>query len=98
MVKVIYTQGESLFSIEVTTKSWANESNMILYLRAELEDYPDAPKLDMPFNLVIEAADSFVFKPPSYEKTEPKEEVKPEIIEDEPEPVQPPPPKPKPKP
>ena len=86
LVKVIYTQGESLFSIEVTTKSWANESNMILYLRAQLEDYPDAPTLDMPFNLVIEAADTFVFKPPNYEKTEPREDIKPEIVDDEPEP------------
>ena len=40
----------------------------------------------MPFNLVIEAADTFVFKPPNYEKTEPREDIKPEIVDDEPEP------------
>ena len=65
LIKVTHSKGDPTFKIEVNTRNWANTVTMQLLLRAKLDDYyPEVPALDIPLNLVIEEADTFVFVPP----------------------------------
>jgi len=61
---------------------------MGFYLRAQLANYTISEPLDLPFELVVQPANSFVFVPPVEESADndKKEQVKPFIDEEVSEP------------